>query len=82
LTSLLKKNRWITPLLIFIKTKHFIQNRFFEKLPESCRKVAGKLPEISIGLYQHKRKINEYRYIGGPTTIKRMIIGYLFWIST
>ena len=35
--SLLKKNRWITPLLIFTKTKHFPQTRFFEKLPENCR---------------------------------------------
>jgi len=35
-----KKNRWITPLLVFTKTKHFLQTRFFEKLPESCRKIA------------------------------------------
>ena len=43
-----KKKEEKTPLLIFTKTKYFIQTQIFEKLRESCGKVAGILREFKI----------------------------------
>jgi len=36
-----KKKEEKTPLLIFTKTKHFLQTQIFEKLRESCGNFAG-----------------------------------------